>query len=206
MDPMTRMIAFLPLMLLAGCGSGGGQDAADKADPVAQVRTAPVTMGATAEQTIVYGVAEAGPAGARSLIAPAEAIVDRILAPNGTVVRAGQVIATLRPSRTTATDVAKASADAASADAAYARARRLRGDGLASDADVETARAAAETARAARANIGIGSGGAALRAPRPSPVSCRACRPGAAIRSPPARPSPAWRRRAICARISASIR
>jgi RND family efflux transporter MFP subunit len=164
MDPMNRMIAFLPLILLAGCGSGGSGDSGDKADPVAQVRTAPVTMGATAEQTIVYGATEAGPGGTHSLIAPAEAIVDRILAPNGTVVRAGQVVATLKPSRTTATDLAKASADAASAGAAYARAKRLRADGLASDADVETARAAAETAHATLANLGGGRGGMTLRA------------------------------------------
>jgi RND family efflux transporter MFP subunit len=165
MDTMTRMIALLPLMLLAGCGAGGGEDAGTKADPVAQVRTAPVAMGATAEQTTVYGAAEAGPGGERTLIAPAEAIVDRILAPSGTVVRAGELIATLRPSRTTATDLAKASADAASSEAAYARAQRLRADGLASDADVETARAAAETARAAKANLGMARGGMALRAP-----------------------------------------
>lgn len=162
---MNRMMAFIPLFLLAGCGSGGGDDAGDKADPTAQVRTAPATMGATAEQTIVYGAAEAGPGGERTLIAPAEAIVDRILAPNGTVVRAGQVVATLKPSRTTATDLAKASADAASAQAAYARAKRMRVDGLVSDADVETARAAAETASATRANMGIGRGGTVLRAP-----------------------------------------
>ncbi|MBA2934318.1 efflux RND transporter periplasmic adaptor subunit [Sphingomonas sp. CGMCC 1.13654] len=161
---MNRMIAFLPLMFLAGCGSGGG-DAGDKADPVARVRIAPATMGATAEQTIVYGATEAGPGGERSLIAPAEAIVDRILAPNGTAVRAGAVVATLKPSRTTATDLAKASADAASSNAAYARARRLRADGLASDADVETARAAAETARATLANLGAGRTGMMLRAP-----------------------------------------
>lgn len=162
---MNRMMAFIPLLLLAGCGSGSGDDAGDKADPTAQVRTAPVTMGATAEQTIVYGAAEAGPGGERTLIAPAESIIDKILAPSGTAVRAGQVVATLKPSRTTATDLAKTSADAAAAQAAYARAKRMRVDGLVSDADVETARAAAETASAARANMGIGRGGTVLRAP-----------------------------------------
>lgn len=162
---MTRMIAFLPLMFLAGCGSGGSDDAGDKADPVAQVRTAPATLGATAEQTIVYGTAEAGPGGERTLIAPAETIVDQILAPNGTAVRAGQIVATLKPSRTTAIDLVKAFADATSAEAALARARRLRADGLASDADVETARAAAQTARATQANLGISRAGMALRAP-----------------------------------------
>jgi RND family efflux transporter MFP subunit len=165
MDPMNRMMAFLPLILLAGCGSSAGGDAADKVDPVAQVRTAPATMGATADQTLVYGTAEAGPGGERSLAVPTEAILDKILAPNGTAVRAGEVVAVLKPSRTTAIDLVKASADAAAADAAYARAKRLRADGLASDADVETARAAAETARAARANFGMASGGMALRAP-----------------------------------------
>jgi RND family efflux transporter MFP subunit len=178
MDPMNRMIAFLPLMLLAGCGSSGS-DAGDKADPVAQVRTAPATLGATAQQTIVYGAAEAGPGGERSLIAPAEAIVDRILAPNGTAVRAGEVVATLKPSRATATDLAKASADAASSNAAYARARRLRADGLASDADVETARAAAETARATLANLGAGRGGGmTLRAPASGIVQGLSARSG----------------------------
>ncbi|HEY0315014.1 MAG TPA: efflux RND transporter periplasmic adaptor subunit [Sphingomonas sp.] len=162
---MTRMMAFLPLILLAGCGSGGSEGAGDKADPIAQVRTAPVAMGATADQTTVYGTAEAGPGGERTLVAPAEVVLDRILAPNGTPVRPGQVVAMLKPSRTTATDLVKASADAAAADAAYARAKRLRADGLVSDADVETARAAAETARAARANFGVERGGVALRAP-----------------------------------------
>jgi RND family efflux transporter MFP subunit len=165
MDPMNKIMAFFPLMLLAACGSGGSEDTSDKADPVALIRTAPTIMGATAEQTIIYGTAEAGPGGEHSLIAPAETIVDKILAPNGTAVRAGQVIAILKPSRTTATDLVKAAADAASADAAYARAKRLRADGLASDADVETARAAAETARAVRANLGLGRDGAVLRAP-----------------------------------------
>jgi len=162
---MNRLLAFVPLMLLAGCGAGSSEDAGDKVDPVARVRTGSVTIGASAEQMIVYGAAEAGPGGERTMIAPAEAIIDNIVAPNGTAVRAGEVVATLKPSRTTATDLAKASADAASAMAAYARAQRLRGDGLASDADVETARAAAATARATAANLGIGRGGVVLRAP-----------------------------------------
>jgi RND family efflux transporter MFP subunit len=166
MDPMNRMMTLLPLALLASCSGGessGGE--ADKATPVALVRTAPATMGTTAEQTSLYGVAEAGPGGEHTLVAPAEAIVDRILAPNGTAVSVGQVVVTLKPSRATATELAKASADAASADAAYARAKRMRADGLMSDADVETARAAAETANAARANLGISGRGLALRAP-----------------------------------------
>lgn len=163
---MNRIMTLLPLALLVGCNSGQGSDGeADKATPVALVRTASATMGATAERTSLYGVAEAGPGGEHAIIVPAEAIVDRILAPNGTAVSAGQVIATLKPSRATATDLAKSSADAISADAAYARAKRMRADGLVSDADVETARAAAETARATRGNLGMARGGVAISAP-----------------------------------------
>jgi RND family efflux transporter MFP subunit len=167
MDPMNRIMALLPLALLAGCGSGAGSggEEADKAPPVALVRTASATLGATADQTSLYGIAEAGPGSEHTLVAPAEAIVDRILAPNGTAVSPGQVIATLKPSGTTATELVKASADAASAEAAYARAKRMRADGLVSDADVETARAAAETAHATRVNLGMEAGGTSLRAP-----------------------------------------
>ncbi|WP_419826103.1 efflux RND transporter periplasmic adaptor subunit [Sphingomonas sp.] len=163
---MRRLIALLPLLALAGCGSGGGdEDEAAKSDPVALVRTAPVQAGATSDRTIVYGMAEAGPGGEHTLVAPAEAIVDRIVAPNGTAVTAGQAVVRLRPSRTSASDIAKAAADAATASAAYARARRMRADGLMSDADVETARAAADTARAVRLNLGLSGAGGALRAP-----------------------------------------
>lgn len=159
---MNRMTLILPLLLLAACGSNSSGDGANEVEPVALVKTAPAVVGASATQVTIYGVAEPGPGGERTLPAPAEAIIDRILAPNGTAVRAGQAIVTLRPSRTTAIERAKASADASAASAAYARARRLRADGLASDADVEAARAAAETAQAARANTG---GGMVLRAP-----------------------------------------
>lgn len=162
---MNRSPALLPLVLLAACGGSAGEEEDTKPDKVAQVRTAPVAMGATADQTIVYGTAESGPGGGRTLVAPSEAVVDRIVAPNGTAVRAGQPILLLKPSRITATEVAKASADAAAAGAAFERAKRLRAGGLMSDADVETARTAAVTARATRANLGMGSGGVVLRAP-----------------------------------------
>ncbi len=162
---MTRIFAFLPLALLAGCGSGAADDAAGKSDPVALVRTAPAERGATADQTTLYGIAEAGPGGERALTAPAEAIVDRIVSPNGTAMRAGDVVLTLKASPATATALAKADADAAAAESAFARAKRLRADGLVSDADVETARAAAVTARATRDHLGMAPGGATLRAP-----------------------------------------
>jgi RND family efflux transporter MFP subunit len=167
MDPMMRMTALLPLALLAGCGGAATDDgeAADKAEPVALVKTAPAVLGATASEVALYGVAEAGPGGEHALVAPAEAIVDRIVSPNGTAVRAGQVILTLRPSRATATDLAKAASDASAADAAFARAKRLRADGLGSDAEIETARAAAQVAHATLGNLGMARGGIALRAP-----------------------------------------
>jgi RND family efflux transporter MFP subunit len=165
MDAMKTLAILLSLLVLAACGASGGNDAGDKPDPVALVRTAAATLGTASAQTIVYGTAEAGPGGSRTLVAPAEAIVDRILAPTGTPVKAGQIILTLKPSRTSATDIAKASADATSASAAYQRAVRLRADDLVSDGDVELAKAAAQTARATLSNLGMSAGGAVLKAP-----------------------------------------
>lgn len=175
---MTRTIALISVLLLAGCGASPDAGEADAPEAVALVKTAPAQSGTTAAEAIVYGTAEAGPGGARTLIAPAEAIVDRVLAPDGMGVRAGQIILTLKPSRTTATDVAKAGADATAAKAALARTVRLRGDGLASDAEVETARAAARAADAVLANVGMGGGGVALRAPVSGTVQGLAAKSG----------------------------
>lgn len=175
---MKTSLPLAPLLLLAGCGSGAADDAEKKPDPIALVRTAPATLGASVDQVTVYGAAEAAPGAERSIIAPAEAIVARIVAPTGTAVKAGQAILELRPSRTTATDFAKASSDAAAAAAAFARAKRLRADGLVSDADVETARAAAQTARATRANLGMAAGGLTLRAPIAGTVQGLSARTG----------------------------
>ncbi len=175
---MKTLLPLAPLLVLAGC-SAGGSAAEDKTpDAIALVRTAPAMLGSAADQVTVYGAAEAAPGAEHTLIAPAEAIVARIDAPTGTAVRAGQAILALRPSRTSATDLAKASSDMASAAAAYARARRLRADGLVSDADVETARAAAVTARATRANFGMNSGGMVLRAPAAGIVQGLTAKPG----------------------------
>ena len=160
---MKTLWPIVPLLILAGCEAA--PEAEKPVDPVALVRTARATLGTSADQVTIYGAAEAGPGGERAVVAPAEAIVARIEAPNGTRVEAGQAILTLRPSRTTTVDAAKASTDARAADAAYQRALRLKADGLVSDADVETARAAAATARATRSNLGINGGGLTLRAP-----------------------------------------
>jgi len=165
MDALTRIAILLSCALLAGCGSGAGTDAGDKADPVAQVRTSPVTTGGSADGTVLYGAAEAGPGASQALTAPTEAIVDRIVAPTGTEVRAGAIIATLKPSRATAASIGKGAADLVQANAAYQRALRLRADGLVSDGDVETARTAAQTARAVVAGLGMVKGDEVLRAP-----------------------------------------
>jgi RND family efflux transporter MFP subunit len=177
MDPMKTLLPLVAVLLLAGCDkSGNGGDKA--AEPVALVRTAVAALGNAPEQVIVYGAAEAEPSGERTITIPAEAIVDRIEAPAGTTVRVGQPILVLKPSRATATDVAKAASDAQTADAAYARAKRLRADGLVSDADVETARAAAVTARSTLTHLGMGTGGTVLRAPITGTVQGLTAKPG----------------------------
>lgn len=160
---------FLPLLLailIAGCGkSGDTGDSGEAANPVAEVRTAPVTAGGEAETVAAYGVAEQGAGNERALTTQAEATVARVLAPTGTSVRAGEVVAILSPSANSRLELGKAQTDAASARDALARALRLRRDGLSSNADVNSARAAYESA-AQTLNAARQRGGSlTLRAP-----------------------------------------
>ncbi len=180
-----RWISGLALLVTA-CSSGS--DSGDNAaDPVALVKVAPVTEGASAQQQTIYGAAESGPGGKMSLVAPIEAKVFEIVAPVGTPVRQGQVVVRLTASPTTRVDAAKAVIDAAAANAAFARAQRMRADGLMSDADVETARASAASANALRASFASRAGDLTLRAPSVGVVDTVAVatgdllQPGAAV-------------------------
>jgi len=160
-----KILASLALvLLLAGCG-GGASDEAKAPVPIALVKTATAMLGATRDEVAVYGAAEAAPGGERAVVVPTEALVARIDAPTGTLVRAGQAILTLRPSPTSKVEAAKANGDAATATAAYQRALRLRKDGLVADADVETARAAMIAAQTAVNVPRVGMQGLVLRAP-----------------------------------------
>lgn len=174
---MKRGLLIFSMLLLASCGKGSDEEGNAADGPVAEVRVATATMGSSESTITVYGATEAAPGSVHSLIAPAEAIVDAVLAPTGTPVAAGQAIVSLRPSRVSRLESAKAISDAQATSAAYARALRLRKDGLASDADVETARSAAAAARAALANSGIG-GGLTLRAPAAGTVQGLTAKPG----------------------------
>lgn len=111
----------------------------------------------------------------------ADAILETIVAPNGTAVGRGQIVARLRPSATTRLDAVKAASDAAAANSALARAVRLRGDGLASSADVETARAAAISANASRVSIAQRGVSLVLRAPVAGTIQGLTARPGDVI-------------------------
>ena len=176
---MKRGLLILSVLLLVGCGKGASDSSDENSsdEPVAEVQVATATLGASDSSITAYGATEAGPGANHSIVAPAEAIVDVVLAPTGTSVGIGQAVVTLRPSRTSRLESAKALSDVQAANAAYARALRLRKDGLASDADVETARSAAAAARAAVANTGIG-GGVTLRASVAGTVQGLTAKPG----------------------------
>jgi RND family efflux transporter MFP subunit len=168
---------LLSLLLLAGCGRHAASDEDPK--PTAQVTTAAVTAGSIADTVTAYGAAEVTPQGERTLIAPVEAVLARVVAAPGVIVRAGDAVVVLTASPATKLDIEKTAHDAAVAQAAYARALRLRATGLDSDADVETARAAAATAGEASANLQSRSGGAlTLRAPIGGVVESVALAPG----------------------------
>jgi RND family efflux transporter MFP subunit len=181
-----RLLALLvPLALLAACGSARDANQAEPAaaeeaapEPTATVRTAVASQGATVDQIQVYGAAEPGAGSERGLSTQAEAILSRIVAPNGTAVRAGQIVAMLTPSATARLDAARAATDLAAARSALARAQRLRKDGLASNADVETARAAARSASLTLSSAAQRNGSLVLRAPVAGTVQNITARPG----------------------------
>jgi len=184
--PRLRMalppLLTMPLLLMLAACSGGAKDdeaaAAKPADPVAEVHSAAAVAGAAAATVTVYGVAEAGAGGERTLIAPVEATVARVLVPSGGAVAAGQAVVVLTPGPAAQLDLGKARSDAGAATAALARARRLRADGLMSDADVETARAAAQVATTIAASLGARGALLTLRAPVAGTVTTIGNAPG----------------------------
>lgn len=179
---MNAFRGLAAILLLGGCsGAESGNDQAP--DPTALVTMARAEQGAIAQTTTLYGATEAGAFGKQTLSAPAEAIVAQIVAPVGTRVVRGAVVARLSPGPNTRLDLAKASADARAADAAYARAQRLRGDGLVGDAEVESARAAAQAADATRTSLAGRAGALTLRAPADGFVETVAANPGDLVQS-----------------------
>lgn len=175
---MIRLTLLLggTAVLLAACSAPPAEDKA--ADPVAVVRTAIATTGAAARMVALYGAAEAGPGSERALAIEVEARLTQILAPTGTAVHAGQVVAILAPTPTTRLDATKAATEANAANLALARAKRLRADGLMSDADVETARTAASAAAATQSAAAQRAASLTLRAPAAGTVQALTARPG----------------------------
>ncbi len=174
---MIRIAApFVALLLLAGCSTGSDGEVAT--DPVALVTLARAEPGAIAAEVTLFGTAESGATGRQGLTAAADAVVTRIVAPVGTRVSRGDLIAVLTPAPAARLDLAKAATDARTAEAALARALRLRSDGLLSDADVEAARAAAASARTTQASLAIRAGALTLRAPTAGFVETLAAKPG----------------------------
>lgn len=172
---MTRCGLFSAL-LLACTGCSGQQDPAPT--PAALVKLAPAASGQLAQEVTLYGLAEVGASSTLTVMAPIEARVVRIVAPVGTKVSAGQIVAVLAPGPTVRVELAKAWADARAANSAYARAARLRTDGLVSNAEVETARAAAADANAVASNLRSRLGALDLRAPGAGFVDSVNAKPG----------------------------
>ncbi len=175
---MTPKSLVLLAALLLGACSGSAEEEEAATAPVALVALGRAEPGALAAQVTLYGAAEPGPGGKLTLSAPAEATVVAIVAPVGTRVAAGAVVAKLTASPTTRVDLVKAGSDAQAANAALARSERLKADGLGSNAEVEVARAAATSANAARAAMMARTGGLTLRAPSAGIVETITAAPG----------------------------
>lgn len=144
---MIRQSALSLFLLLAAC-SGGSGSSNSQTQPVALVSLGTATKGSVQQDLTLYGAVQNDSTAQYALSTPVEAIVSAIYRPVGSAVRAGDVVARLKPSPTSGAAMTKAASDARTTKQAYERAKRLRADGLASDADVESARNAADAAQA----------------------------------------------------------
>lgn len=159
---MKAASTILLLSLMAACSSKA-PDA--PAEPVALVTLVRVSQGNVADTVTLYGAAENGSAGRVDLSAPIEARLVSIVAPVGSRVSQGQVVARLAATPAARLELARAENDARLAAQALGRAQRLRRDGLVSDAEVQTAEAAARSTEATRASLGGRTGALTLTAP-----------------------------------------
>ena len=173
---MTRLVLLALLAGLAGCSAPAPD--AKPPEPSALVTVDTATGGSLATRLTVYGAADGGSGGERTLTAPVESTVTEIVARPGARVAVGAVVARLRPTPAAALERSRAAADVGTTAAALARARRLRADGLVSDAEVETARAAAKTASSTDASLRARDVALVLRAPVAATVTAVAANPG----------------------------
>lgn len=175
---MRAAIAFTIALLLAGCGKSEDAGKSEEASPVAMVETAPASSGGAAETVNAYGIAEQAAGNEHALTTQAEATLTSVVAPTGTSVGAGQVVASLTPTANARLDINKARTDATAARDALARAVRLRRDGLNSDADVNSARATFESATQALRAAQVKTATLVLRAPVAGTVQNLTAKPG----------------------------
>ena len=167
MKVSIRMLAttLATTLVITGCsGKSGGEDQADR--PVALVALSKAGTGDIAQTITLYGEMTRDGGSQITLAAPIEATVQRIVAPAGSAVAAGQIVARLAPSPASQAQYQATASDAAAARQALARAQRLRNDGLGSDADVEAARAQAAAASALLSSLDKRDATLLLRAPR----------------------------------------
>ena len=160
-------------LLLTGCSKSADDDN-QNAVPVGLVSLGKVISGSIAETVHIYGIADAGAAGLQNISAPVESVVVAIDAPDGSNVKAGQVVVRLGPGPS----LIGALAHAKAADATLARTRRMRADGLASDADVEAALAESKAADALAAKDNGAAGIILLKSPINGAVQKLTLHPG----------------------------
>lgn len=172
MTRISRALALPIACVLALCGglgslsacSNGQTTTATDNPPAALVTLANARLGSVAQTVTVYGEVDRGITQV-ALVAPVEATVQRIEAPGGSTVTAGQPIVRLAASPASRMQLQTAMAEAVAANDALARALRLRSDGLASDAEVEAARARKATAAAQLTALQAGHARLLLGAP-----------------------------------------
>ncbi len=167
------------LALAGGCKSGGGDDDGEaEVKASALVETAAVERGSIEDTLEAYGNVEPAPDATVPVSFPLEASVGRLLVRAGQVVKAGEVVAEVRPSSSVRLDAEKARIDVDYAARDVKRLRGQRDKGLATNADVAQAESALDKAKAEAAAFDGSTRTRTVRAPAAGLVRTTIAKPG----------------------------
>jgi RND family efflux transporter MFP subunit len=174
--PLVAAVAAIAVAgLLVWRMTAATQSPADaEAAPTAVVTVSPVRMGNVDEVVTAYGVATGAPGSARAVAVARAVIVERVLAPNGSAVRAGQPLLVVADAPVAAQAYRQAADAVRFAERDLERIRRLAAAGLAANDQLnagEKTLADAQAALAAQTAAGAGHGRQILLAPVAGVVS-----------------------------------
>jgi RND family efflux transporter MFP subunit len=149
---MKKLLPYL-LFVILGIGlwvwyrhHSAGEAPEEESKPVAEVQVAPLQVQPISQTLAAFGVVEAAPAGAQAVTLGYDGVVQRIAAPSGARVAAGDLVLEIRPTADAQLQLDSARSSAALAEKSLAATRQRYDLRLATSQDLLAAEQASEDA------------------------------------------------------------